>query len=239
MQQESGPVETMNPRDPQAPILVRTAPAGRMPGGIAAAVLVLLVVAIAKPWVGAPTESAVTRLAPATPAAPVAATPTAPMAKATPDTADEYCLSQTSWMVAGIMDWGTWTVRTWEAIKPVEATGPLDPAIQFGLIVSPSVWAVGYCAPAGAPSLAGRAVVSAWLIGPDSTATPVALRPWRPEVPTSSLGDLYVETPTRDGSNWQKGRFVFAVADAEGGRAQWFGLDVVDSVRVASQVGSR
>jgi hypothetical protein len=228
----------MNAPGRQAPILIRTAPAGRAPGGIVAAVLVLLIVAIAKPWAGPPNEPAATRIAPAVPAAPVAAAPTAPKATATPDTADEYCLSQTSWMVAGIMVWGTWTVRTWEAIKPVEATGPLDPAIQFGLIVSPSVWAVGYCAPAGGPSLAGRAVVSAWLIGPDGRATPVALRPWRPEVPTSNLGDLYVETPTREGGNWQKGRFVFAVAGAEGGRVDWFGIDVVDSVRVASQAGS-
>jgi hypothetical protein len=229
----------MNAPGRQAPILIRTAPAGRAPGGIVAAVLVLVVVAIAKPWAGAPNESTVVpRLASATPAAPVAALPTAPKATATPDTADEYCLSQTSWMVAGIMVWGTSTVRTWEAIRPVEATGPLDPRIQFGLIVSPSVWAVGYCAPAAVSSIAGRAVVSAWLIGFDSVPTPVALSPWRPEVPTSSLGDLYIETPTRSESNWQEGRFVFAVADADGGRAHWFGIDVVDSVRVASRPGS-
>jgi hypothetical protein len=204
-----------------------------------AALVLLLVVAIAKPWAPAPPESSAIPPHP-TPAgvARAAATPAATRAP-TPDTAAEYCLSQTSWMVTGIMVWGSRTVRTWEAIRAVKAAGPLDSAIEFGLIVSPSVWAVGYCAPVSAASPKGQAVVSAWLIAPDGAANPIALRPWRPEVPPSSLGELYVEAADQNGSGWSDGRFVFAIDDTAGGSADWFGVDVVDFVGTAYRPSRR
>jgi hypothetical protein len=184
-------------------------------------VLVLLVVAILKPWTGGTAE----------PTGPLAAGPSAAPATATPiptedRTADglaiPICLGTGAWRVASLETWQTQDVRVWRAIEPVtDATGPLDPAIPSVPIVAIQLTGLGWCAPAyGVDKPIGPATVTAWTIH-DGAASPLQLRQVRPADGVTPIAALYVPlTP------WSTEDVVFQYVDTGTNREAWFAADI-------------
>lgn len=218
----------------------------RMTGGSppvarwAGAVALLLGLAIAKPWGGAPS--------PAAPSAPAsrdrAVAMSRPVATVDPYSAGSaiatICLDPSSWRIATIERWRDQTIRVWRAIEPrPSATGPEDDRVPITSLVSEGVIELGWCAPVlGTIRIAGNAAVEVWrrtAVG----VLPVTLTSHRPGPGTSPYGALY-GSPTAAVSAasavalWNDGTYVFHQR-APNGDDSWFGVNLERRPSTGSQ----
>jgi hypothetical protein len=95
------------------------------------------------------------------------------------------------WRSAAIQIWAGRRAHVWTAVPAVRATGPADPSIPFEPVASVLVEAIGWCAPIGGPDRPPRdAVGTLFLIeGGVATAVPfVRLEPTTHD----ALGELWV-----------------------------------------------
>jgi len=160
------------------------------------------------------------------------------------------CGSPSGWRAATLQAWGgrTEPIRSWIAIQPVAAVGPLDTRIPFVPVATGIVTAVGYCAPSDDSRPPATARTSLWAVS-DGVATPLSLLPLEPATP-NALGGLWMapaelDGPTPVGSErspspgasvgtvaqprlWPPGRYALQVAVPGGVYDRWLGVDVVD-----------
>jgi hypothetical protein len=201
-------------------------------------VILLLVVAILKPWAGGAPEP--TGLLAAGPAPTPEITPIPTEDRSAQGLAGPICLGTGGWRVASLETWRTQSVRVWRAIEPIpSATGPLDPAIPSVPIVAVELRAVGWCAPAfGDDMPVGPVTVTAWAVQ-GAAAAPIQLRQVRPPDGVTPIAALYVPLsscadtttcaslqPTPVPRAWATGRVVFRYDDAGTGRVDWFAADI-------------
>jgi hypothetical protein len=201
-------------------------------------VILLLVVAILKPWAGGTPEP--TGLLAAGPPSSPEITPIPTKDRSAEGLANPICLGAGAWRVASLEMWRTQDVRVWRAITPItSATGPLDPAIPSVPIVAIQLRALGWCAPAfGDDMPVGPVTVTAWTVqGP--AATPLQLRQVRPPDGVTPIAALYVPLtlcpepticapllPAPVPRAWATERVVFRYQDAGTGRVDWFAADI-------------
>ena len=171
------------------PISVETVPvrrAGRWPALLVGLAGVLVGLAIVKPWGGAD----VGRTDPVAPSplavalAPVPASPAA-LARVPADRRrrrrarrrraggvppGQVACGSSDWRIVTLGSFGRWTVRSWTAITPVEASGAADPSIPVLSLGSSDVVGMGACAPSNGPEGTGRAsrIVAAWRQGTET-----------------------------------------------------------------------
>ena len=161
------------------------------------------------------------------------------------------CGAPSGWRAATLQAWSgrTEPIRSWIAIQPVAARGPLDPRIPFVPVATGIVTAVGYCAPSDDSRPPAAARTSLWAVS-NGVATPLALLPLEPATP-NALGGLWMAPPELDrptpvGSEpspspgasvggtvaqprlWPPGRYALQVAVPGGVYDRWLGVDVVD-----------
>jgi hypothetical protein len=161
----------------------------------------------------------------------------------TPVPADPYadlwvtCGSPSGWRAATIQDWGgrVSSIRTWIAIDPVAATGPLDTAIPFAPVATSRVTAIGFCSPLDEerrPPLTATAAL--WAIE-DGVATALAPPPLEPSTP-NALGGLWRPPPgIGGGAAWVPGRYVIEIGSPTGGYRRWLGIEIRDLEREREQ----
>lgn len=221
--------------------LVRVAPSRRDPGVVAVALVVLVAVALVKPW-GSPAPVAMIpgptpAAAPTIPARPEPAVVVAP--RSSPVTGVErLCYQPTSWWLAAVVRWPGQTVQTREALAAVAASGPLDPAIPFETIHSSRVQAIGYCAPAsGTERPPADATVAVWRI--DSRAAVQIQPPTMPTMDRSILGRLWsppsgpvatlrpIDPRQAAIVSWPTGRYVITLQGDGGAYGRWLGVEVI------------
>jgi hypothetical protein len=201
-------------------------------------VIVLLAVAILKPWTfgtGQPTG-----LLGVVPIESAAITPMPTEDRSAEGLAIPICLGTGGWRVASLETWRTQDVRVWRAIDPIAAaTGPLDPAIPSVPIVAIQLTALGWCAPAfGDVMPVGPAIVTAWSVK-DGQAAELQLRQVRPLDGITPIAALYVpltrcpETtlcapllPTPVPRPWSTERIVFRYRDDATTNLSWFAADI-------------
>ena len=184
-----------------------------------------LAVSVLKPWdagVGAAPESSdAPRSAPTAFEVGVASSP-AP----TRDPVRRFCLAPSGWRITSLEHFDQRTVRTWQTIDPIAATGPTDPAIPIGRLVSTRVMTIGWCSPTDGTESDDEPVrVRAWVVTDPNAARPLPLRIGRGE---SGLGGDY-RPPARRVQQleaWPPGRYVLAV-DGPTPDTRWFAIDVV------------
>jgi hypothetical protein len=188
---------------------------------------VFLVVALVKPWpavVRPPVIEPTPR--------PAVADELSPPAPATPppSAVSLLCLEPRAWRVASVEMTLGLRVRSWGLILPISTTDPRDPAIPRENVVSPSLIALGYCAPIDRPPPddVGLTIFRLDPTGPPRTVDVIRLGP----NPASPLGGLYLPAPRADPSGripatdtWPSGTYVFHL-QAAGGYEQWFGANV-------------
>ena len=159
-------------------------------------------------------------------AAPTIAASVGPTPLPTPvDPASTFCLTPSGWRLTSLEVFDRQTIRVWQTIDPVQASGPTDPALPAGLVVSTSVLAVGWCAPT-APDVRPTAPVTTRIWHVPSSGAPVELD-LRPRLGPSGLGEDYPAPDVGEGTvDWTPGRYVFAVSEAAPGRSWWFAVTV-------------
>ena len=118
-------------------------PAGRGPLVAAGVLVVLLLVAVAKPWAGGP-DSGTPSQEPPSPSAEAALSPSP---SATPRLAeiDQACLNENGWRVFTVGTNAGVAVDTWYSIDPVRASGPTDPSIATLRVYTETLTRLGYC----------------------------------------------------------------------------------------------
>ena len=210
---------------------VRTTGGGPRLGRWVGLAVLLLGVAIVKPW-GSDTVPP----GPATPAGRAHAIAGSGSVRAvaapTVDTAsaesavEAICFNPLSWRVATIERWRDQTIRVWRAIEPrAIASGPEDGRVPITPLVSEGVIELGWCAPAGGlPRMAGNAVVEVWRRTPTG-AQPVTMSSQRPGPGTSPYGALYGAPAASLVTLWNDGTYVFHQR-APNGEESWFGVDL-------------
>jgi len=154
------------------------------------------------------------------------------------------CGSPSGWRSATIQQWAgrAGPVRSWIAIDPVEATGPLDPGIPFAPVATDVVTALGYCSPLAddlRPPLS--AAMMLWTLT-GGAPMPIAGRLVEPAGP-SALGGLWQPPPgiavTIDGfAAWPPGRYVMEIRSPGGTFDRWLGLEIED-LRARATPGTR
>jgi hypothetical protein len=224
-----------------ARVVVPVAPGGgsdRIARWVAVAV-VLVVVAVVKPWGG---EDGAARSAaggaPSLRAVAGAPAASSGASRAPARAVDEIdpdvtlaCLEPASWRVASIEAYDRQTIRIWRALDPGAATGPGDPAIPHVLIASEGVAELGWCAPAAGPDRpTGETTVQAWSLH-EGTARALRLVRTGRTPRQSSFGAMYGPSSGVAGrqaspvAGWPAGHYVFRVT-LEDGDERWFGVDL-------------
>ena len=237
----------MSSRDRRVDVSGRTSgrdsfAAVRMTGGAppigrwAALVVILLVLAIVKPWGSngvPPVSPAAADRAGTNPASVETTAQRTPAADAVSADAavQSICFNPLSWRVATVERWRDQTIRVWRAIEPrAVATGPEDGRVPITPLVSEGVIELGWCAPVdGAVRLAGHAVVEVWHRTPTG-AQPVTMTSQRPGPGTSPYGALYGSPAAAVSAAsvvtlWNDGTYVFHQR-APNGDDSWFGVDL-------------
>jgi hypothetical protein len=206
---------------------------GRGPSGtlVAIAGVVVIAVALVKPWaspapVTPPMEG---RALPS--AAGVALVTATPVPTATPLSAESaargLCFGIPEWRIVAAEIWADRPVRAWIAADGRIAHDPLDPNIAFTPVVATAVPSLGFCAPVGGGDRPpDDAAVALWRLDP-AGATALRPRVREPTVPTP-FGRLWwpVVDGGADPATWPAGRYVVGIAGGSG-YARFLGIEVV------------
>lgn len=144
------------------------------------------------------------------------------------------CGSPSGWRAATIQQWAgrPAPIRSWIAIVPSDAVGPLDPRIPFAPVATDLVTAIGYCAPLDErlrPPLSARAELWAIVGGTPVPLTAVLLEPAEPD----ALGGLWRPAPEVaalvDGREvWPAGRYVLEIGSVGDAFHRWLGIEIDD-----------
>lgn len=203
------------------------------------------VVAPADASLGTPADAAPAPGRPGT-AKGIAAAETAPLAPG------QVACGSSDWRIVTLGDFGRWTVRTWIAIMPVEASGPADPAIPSLSFGGSDIAGLGACAPSVSPIDPGRAsrIIEAWRQGATDATTTTATDGGTGTGPTwervtlaqldplpsggpratrlapTSVTELYRPVPASQHGRWPAGRYVLLLASPDAGADRWIGIDI-------------
>jgi len=147
------------------------------------------------------------------------------------------CALPSQWRSSTIEDWTGRQARVWKAVEVVEATGPADPSIPFEPIVSPTVTAIGWCAPVDGPDRPPQNLTASLYRIRDGAAVPIPYDRLEPPLP-DVLGELWVPRPLSIGNrpDWPLGRYVIELRSASGGYVRYLGLELLDRIERASPV---
>ena len=145
------------------------------------------------------------------------------------------CALPSQWRSSTIEDWTGRQARVWKAVEVVQATGPADPSIPFEPIVSPTVTAIGWCAPVDGPDRPPQNLTASLYRIRDGAAIPILYDRLEPPVP-DVLGELWVPRPLTVGNrpDWPLGRYVIELRSASGGYVRYLGLELLDRIERAS-----
>lgn len=230
---------------------VQVAPVGRTdrrkPVASAVAAILLVVIAITKPW-GALTIEPPGPAVPAVAAVGSGAVATS-AARATPTVTpfpspvgDQIpCLAPAGWRLTTLEVGPLGRSRSWIVVTPADVAGPLDPIASLDLR-SGGVLALGFCGPDASAAPSSSEIIGAWRVTSVGPGTQAAAAPLRlTAVPRVGSGQdavwatLYL--PPKAGAaplgaaanpevaGWPSGHYVFEVADHVTPPV-WFALDL-------------
>ena len=238
---------------------VRVRSTGRRPMVIAVVVLALVAVSIVKPWAGpdpAPPVPIAAASFPATVRLPLApssgrdlaeAARTAGVLPATPPAAlapGQIACGPADWRIVTLGGFADWTVRSWIAIAPVEASGPGDASIPVLSLGHSDVAGLGACASAGGVAAPGRAsrIIAAWRKGAAGTGSGTLRQVALADLdPLSSGGppgarsgvrrpaaELVRPVAAAAGGRWPVGLYVLRLASPDASPDRWICIEIGD-----------
>ena len=168
----------MDPR-PDRPILAPVGGSSRLPVRLAALAVVLIVLAVLKPWGTAPAIDS----APPSPAGPgPAASPAggsrfagatapgvgaAPIETPNPDAVE--CLEPDGWRIVTLQRASRRESRSWTVERPTIASGPDDPGIDSVRLSGEDLVEVGFCAAGQGVGRSPAVITGAWHLAANGT----------------------------------------------------------------------
>jgi hypothetical protein len=219
-----------------APVRSRGKNDRRVVEALMAVGLILVGLAIVKPWDLGP------RRATGTPRDDAGVRPSqgTPMPSTTPNTDDlvaRFCLAPSGWRIYSLEQWADQRIRSWKAVQPaVAASGPTDPRIPIVPVVARSVVRAGWCAPVDPhdrPPSASRVTVYARFDDvQDASLARIEPQQVQPTAGASVLGAAYappVPPGQRQGAvqaDWPAGTYVVRVATLDGKYQRWLGFRI-------------
>lgn len=233
----------MEPRETPVPERIAGARGGRRSATTTFILIaVLLAGAIAKPWdqPGSEAPRPVGVAVPSPSSSPLHARATPRPTPAPPSADDrlaEVCLEPSGWRILATEVWRDQVVRSWRAVEPAVAAGPLDPAVTFTPIVAQLVPILGFCAPISGPDQPPKdARGSVQVIEPGGDVTELYLE--RSVPPADVSGGARWVGPAdgapafgapggKPGRTWPVGRYVIRVATPDGRYERWIGVEIL------------
>jgi hypothetical protein len=229
--------------------LVNVGGSPRGAGRVIIAAVILIALALIKPWGAQAPGQGRTVVNPDGPEAAAAASPSQHPALPNPSLGPDEIACLHGLEIVSLVRLSAWNIREWLPIVPTEASGPDDPRMTFAALDGGPVRAIGVCNEGGdmdvgsGQAIAGHpAVVGAWLVSKHSRA-PTAIRltelkPLSHGVRTEDrLAHLYRPLKGYQQGTWPVGRYVLEVAvtdtPSEVDRL-WVGVEVGD-VALASR----
>jgi hypothetical protein len=196
--------------------------------------VVLVTIAVIKPWPG-PIPFALPAAAPA--GTPVAIPSTTPGPPSDDALVDAFCLQPSGWRIYAAERWSDRDVRSWRSADAIAgATGPSDPRIPVTPLASHWIMSLGYCAPiSGVDRPPAEAAVTVFQVPDAGSAAPelLALQRLQPALRASALGAVFAPPSgprggkTGPASGWQDGTYVFRIGGATRDNfVRWLGVRV-------------
>ena len=187
--------------------------------------VVLVLIAVVKPWGSPPAAETVPPLR-ATGTATGTATPTDRV-----PVGDHPCTGR-HWLIQSDIQLSDRLVRSWVPADAVEASGPRDPTITFVPVVSRRVLAIGYC-PAVDDDVPLGTRLTVYRLGRSIEVVPAEAIPitepgasenalFRPAVPAGSQGPA---GSPRAPEEWGSGRYAMRI-DGANGFSRWLGVEI-------------
>ena len=212
---------------------------GRGPWSVVTVAVVLVFVAIVKPWAGGAPSGGAGGSGPGPLPAdrPVAiqATPSPQPTLSADELAIARCNAPLGWRTYAWETWRGETIRHFIALDPLDAAsidGALDPLIPVVPLIGEAITAIGYCAPVEDPTPppAGT-TVTIWRVSEaGELSAPPAMR-IEPMQPSTQMALFAYRDPlaTSNRPAWPQGRYLFAIAGPPGTDWQrWFAVEVVE-----------
>jgi hypothetical protein len=232
--------ERERPEHDEAPRQIAPGADPRRLYAVIAVLVGIIALLIVRPWGdGTDTPEAPPAASRSTVASGSGPAPTGPQSGSGP-VGDPYaelrvtCGSPSGWRAATLQAWAgrARLIRSWIAIEPTEATGPLDPVIPFAPVATDVVTALGFCSPLDEVQRPPESTVAAlWAIRGDR-ALPLTARLVEPSSP-NALGALWGPAPEvgdRAGA-WPPGRYVIELSTPTGAYHRWLGIEIEDLAR--------
>jgi hypothetical protein len=207
----------------------------------AGVVVVLIVVALVKPWGGTPTHIAV---APATVTPPASRNgPPTPRVTPSPDrgaaaaAAGALCISPSLWRLVTMETNELGNTRSLYSTTAVEASGPADASIPVAPVAGNELLAIGVCRPLSAvqkkSSKAAAIEVRIWAVDPGGGVREQTTSVVDPDL--YAVGEAYYApgsgaaapgTSSANSAGWTTGRYSIEIDNAApDGSPLWLGLD--------------
>jgi hypothetical protein len=136
------------------------------------------------------------------------------------------CYDPPTWRL--VVDATAHGIHTRSAIAaiPVQARGPLDPAVPAVKVVGGPVSELGFCSPTGLPGAPTSWTAIVWRISRERTGTPLASRVALIDPRAGAPGGLATPTSGSAGG-WPSGRYVLQLADGTDGlRDGWIAVEI-------------
>lgn len=226
---------------PETPIVAvqRIGGPDRRAFGLVVIVLAVLLVAVVKPWGGAPpaADRTAVAIAPRQPlATPADSGRSRPRPSARADGEVIPCWSSDDWRAVTVERRERQTVISWMAVDPVSAGGADDPAIPVLRVVADHVMALGFCEPLSTDvpieSLPGA--LSVWRLTEESRSGDTIVTRVEPLRAAAPIEEDAAAVFRPGSGEWRPGRYAVQVlataARARDGRplrGRWFGVEIV------------
>ncbi|MGZ6340884.1 MAG: hypothetical protein ACXWMX_03450 [Candidatus Limnocylindrales bacterium] len=201
--------------------------------------LVLLGLAVVKPW-GGPSGTAdgpdarsiagpgpLARAPVAVPSASASQAGTRGVATPDRSLSPDEIACEGGWQLVSLSRLADWSVREWLPVLPGPASGPLDPSLVAIRLADGAIRALGVCGDQVPGALATVVIRQAWRTSSDGRSL-VALRllPLTDPLSPAGLARLYRPADAGPSGAWPNGRYVLELGVADTTSASWLRIEI-------------
>ena len=199
---------------------------------VSLAVVLLLGVALVKPW-GQPKPGGTIETGPSPSASVAVELTTSPTPITEESLVRGFCLQPSGWRIFTTEHWTDHDIRVWRSAEgTADAIDAADSRIPMTPVASRSVTTLGFCAPVSGPERPPRdATVALYRVDPGGQPRLLAARRVQPVERPSPLGTVFSPPLSKnvdvdEHNSWPSGVYVFRVGGERAGYVRWVGATI-------------